>query len=87
MVGTHILGADAAWAKDMPPALEQLSVTSADSLDDRPLGMVTNDLTVDPQGSHYARRLQGNNWTGKVRRDWGKADPLLNPACQSDNIE
>lgn len=30
----------------MPPTLEQLSLALADSLDDRPLGMVTNDLTV-----------------------------------------
>jgi len=32
----------------MPPTLEQLSLVLADSLDDRPLGMVTNDLTVGP---------------------------------------
>ena len=30
----------------MPPTLEQLSLALADSLDDRPLGMETNDLTV-----------------------------------------
>lgn len=30
----------------MPPTLEQLSLALADSLDDRPLGMVTNDFTV-----------------------------------------
>jgi hypothetical protein len=30
----------------MRPTLEQLSLALADSLDDRPLGMVTNDLTV-----------------------------------------
>ena len=28
----------------MPPTLEQLSLALADSLDDRPLGMVTIDL-------------------------------------------
>jgi hypothetical protein len=33
-------------AEDMRPTLEQLSLALADSLDDRPLGMVTNDLTV-----------------------------------------
>jgi hypothetical protein len=30
----------------MPPTLEQLSLALADSCYDRPLGMVTNDLTV-----------------------------------------
>ncbi|ONK80528.1 uncharacterized protein A4U43_C01F18840 [Asparagus officinalis] len=35
-----------ARAKDMPPTLEQLSLALADSLDDRPLGMVTHYLTV-----------------------------------------
>ena len=41
----------------MPPTLEQLSLALADSLDDRPLGMVTNDLTVGQPLVWWANRL------------------------------